>query len=171
MEGPCTAHCWTCVIVCSCSHPNDCVLQPDKDEQLASEPVVEVPASPQGDVPPHQRCPLCLSRCVSTGMLHDFAHAEGMQPHAGSLLVHVLLGQYASIRVPKSTSHTHTNTKRPCTCPSLTACRRKSPTASPCGHVFCWHCIAEWCQRKPECPLCRSPFGPSHLISLHHTDF
>ena len=45
-------------------------LQPEKDEELTSdalpsEVLGEVPASPQGDVPPQQRCPLCLSRCAN----------------------------------------------------------------------------------------------------------
>ncbi|KAI8616463.1 Pex12 amino terminal region-domain-containing protein [Chytriomyces sp. MP71] len=32
---------------------------------------------------------------------------------------------------------------------------RKVSTSTPCGHLFCWQCIAEWCRNKPECPLCR----------------
>lgn len=27
-----------------------------------------------------------------------------------------------------------------------------------CGHVFCYHCLAEWCKVKLECPTCKRPF-------------
>lgn len=25
----------------------------------------------------------------------------------------------------------------------------------PCGHVFCYYCLARWCKRKQKCPLCK----------------
>lgn len=28
----------------------------------------------------------------------------------------------------------------------------------PCGHVFCYQCLANWCQIKLTCPICKRPF-------------
>ncbi|XP_076813036.1 peroxisome biogenesis factor 10-like [Clavelina lepadiformis] len=49
---------------------------------------------------------------------------------------------------------------------SLCLEKRKSTTTTSCGHLFCWFCIHEWVNTKPECPLCREKLQPNKLVCL-----
>ena len=42
----------------------------------------------------------------------------------------------------------------------------KDPSATTCGHIFCWTCICDWCREKPECPLCRQNCLVQHILPL-----
>ena len=34
----------------------------------------------------------------------------------------------------------------------------QNKSQTPCGHVFCYQCLTNWCQIKIECPVCQQSF-------------
>ncbi|KAJ2233357.1 peroxisome biogenesis factor 10 [Coemansia sp. RSA 1722] len=45
---------------------------------------------------------------------------------------------------------------------------RRYSAATPCGHLFCWSCVFEWCQGHPECPLCRQPLRINQIMPVYN---
>lgn len=42
----------------------------------------------------------------------------------------------------------------------------RDPSATTCGHVFCWTCVTEWLREQPMCPLCRQGARSQHVLPL-----
>ncbi|ELP88525.1 hypothetical protein EIN_344850 [Entamoeba invadens IP1] len=40
-------------------------------------------------------------------------------------------------------------------------------TVTPCGHTFCYDCIAEWVRRTENCPICKSRVTLNSLIRVN----
>ena len=40
------------------------------------------------------------------------------------------------------------------------------PSCAPCGHVYCWSCLINWCNEKPVCPLCRHSCKPQQILTI-----
>ncbi|XP_004303471.1 PREDICTED: peroxisome biogenesis factor 10 [Fragaria vesca subsp. vesca] len=82
-------------------------------------------------------------------------------------------GNLISVNGAKGSSFSDSSSSEVSGISKCTLClsNRQHPTATPCGHVFCWSCIMEWCNEKPECPLCRTPITHSSLVCLYHSDF
>uniref|UniRef100_A0A8C4QK07 RING-type E3 ubiquitin transferase n=1 Tax=Eptatretus burgeri TaxID=7764 RepID=A0A8C4QK07_EPTBU len=67
----------------------------------------------------------------------------------------------------RGTPSSSTQSGRIARCPLCLEARQHA-TATPCGHIFCWECIASWTSTKAECPLCREKVQPQRLIFLRN---
>jgi hypothetical protein len=38
---------------------------------------------------------------------------------------------------------------------------------TPCGHIFCKHCLEHSLRNKPECPFCRSRVEPDQTLRIY----
>lgn len=46
----------------------------------------------------------------------------------------------------------------------------KEPVVSLCGHLFCWSCIHQWIETRPqkqECPVCKAGIGKEKMVPIY----
>lgn len=104
---------------------------------------------------------LALAQFVSSGLLKLYYVADAVNKHRDNT------------QSEHDTSSPRDHDPQPASpqekCP-LCLGRRRHSALTPCGHLYCWTCIHEWCQTKAECPLCRDKFAPHRIIPLQNYD-
>nr|XP_045605778.1 peroxisome biogenesis factor 10-like [Procambarus clarkii] len=107
----------------------------------------------------------------------DSSASKSFQILGMVLLTHTLLttvyAAYTHLFLKLPTENTQPSAK--CYIESKKQCalcldERKYSSVTPCGHLFCWHCIQECLQTSQQCPLCRHPATPSQVVPLLNYD-
>ncbi|GAV48172.1 hypothetical protein ZYGR_0I04690 [Zygosaccharomyces rouxii] len=77
--------------------------------------------------------------------------------------------------VPNDSQISHINLEDPSQLPFIPSASRNcilclnemtDPSCPPCGHLFCWACIMNWCKEREECPLCRQRCLRQQILPL-----
>ncbi|KAH6567356.1 hypothetical protein BASA62_006180 [Batrachochytrium salamandrivorans] len=98
---------------------------------------------------------LIYTQLMIQAVHHWYGHLFGTSISAGQV-------EYDDSHLDTSDHHEVSQSQKCTLCLGL----RKTTTATPCGHLFCWKCISEWCRNKPECPLCRQFVDHNQLYPL-----
>ena len=105
-------------------------------------------------------------RAASQSRVLEFDGRACVEPHESDDRPKLdVFGQPIDDGKPSSSSSSSSSPLVKTKC-ALCLTERRFPAATPCGHVFCWRCVAGWTTKKPECPLCRAPASPQSLVGL-----